>query len=230
MGQPYQGQGGSPGASWGPPAQGPAEPPRRSRAGLWVALGCAGLVIVLLLVAVTGGIIHLATRDGGSGTATTEPALAEHSEEYFALSYPSTWFRIEETSDDADAGQVLEIADEEIPPEEYDVYAPNSLTVYVFDGDLHAQAECEMGAIWLGTFWDVSEDPEALDPVTVGGEELVAWRVSGTHADQDAVSEIYCADIDGKVLQIVVETHGAAEISPALRTILDSWTWTTAPE
>ena len=61
--------------------------------------------------------------------------------------------------------------------------------------------------------------------ITLDGKELAAHRTLGTHDGQDVVGEMYCADVAGEVVQIVVETHGATELSPEIQGILDSWVW-----
>lgn len=224
MGQPYQGQFAQ-GQAGPPPEQ---IPPRRSRTGIWIALGCAVLVIILLLLAVTGGVVYLATRGGSTPEDPPTAAMTQHDGEVFSVQYPATWSTPEITEDEKSAGLVLDVADAEIAEDEYDEFAPNSLAVYLFDSGLHAQKECEMQTVWAGSGWDEADEPTALDPVTLDGRELVAYRAAGTHDDQDAVTEMYCADVGSQVLQIVVETHGATELSPEIMAILDSWTWASA--
>lgn len=226
MGQPDQGQFGQGQFAQGP-AEGPVtpEPPRRSRTGIWIALGCAVLLILLLLVAVTGGVIYLVSRGGGGESESTAPEMAQYSGEYFTAEYPADWFEAEISEDSKDTGMVLDLRDEQI--EEGEI-ATNSLVVYVFDSDLHAKKECETQAAWIGFSWDEVEEPTAIDPITLDGKELPAHRALGTHDDQEAISEMYCADVGDQVLQILVETHGTTEVSPEIRSILDRWTWTEA--
>ncbi|WP_157236046.1 hypothetical protein [Brachybacterium sp. P6-10-X1] len=198
--------------------------PRRSRPGIWIALGCAVLLILLLLIAVTVGVVHLLTRDGGEDGATA-PETVQVSQEYFSLRYPAEWFEGEISEDSASSGMVLDLRDEQVEGEEV---ATNSLVVYVFDATLHAKSECERQAIWIGYLWDEVGDPTTIDPITLDGKELPSHRALGTHDDREAVSEMYCADVGDQVLQILVETHGAAEVSPEIRAILDSWRWSDA--
>lgn len=224
MGQPNQGQFAQEHAGSGSPPE--PIPPRRSRAGIWIALGCAVLVVVVLLLAVTGGVVYLATRGGSSQEDPTAATMTQHAGAAFSVQYPKTWTTGEITDDKKDAGVVLEVADMKIENDEYDEFAPNSLIVYLFDAGLHAQKECEMQNSWIGYGWDEVDEPTALDPVDLDGRELIAYRAAGTHDDQDAVTEMYCADVGTQVMQIVVETHGATELSPEITAILDSWTWT----
>lgn len=236
-GQPGQGQhaqgqfsaGHVPEGSFAPgPGRGPMEPwpPRRSRPGIWIALGCAVLVILLLLIAVTGGVIYLVTRGGQD--ETTAPETAQYSGEHFSVQYPATWFSSEITADESEYGMVLEVADEEIPDDAYDEFATNSVVVYVFDADLHALKECESQSGFVGYGWDDPGPPETIESATLDGREVPGYRATGEHAGQEAVAEMYCADVGDLVLQVAVETHGSTELSPEVRTILDSWTWTDA--
>lgn len=224
MGQPNQGQFAQ--GQVGSPLE--PIPPRRSRAGIWIALACAVLVVVVLLLAVTGGVVYLATRGGSSQDDPTAAAMTQHSGEVFSVQYPATWFVSESGEDAESAGLLLELGDVQIAEDEYDEFATNSLTVYLFDSTLHAQKECEMQSSWIGFGWDEVDEPTALDPVTLDGRELVAYRALGSHDDQDAAGEMYCADVGTQVMQIVVETHGATELSSEITAILDSWTWTSA--
>ncbi|MFC7457300.1 hypothetical protein ACFQS2_08890 [Brachybacterium sp. GCM10030267] len=227
MGQPpHTGHGGVPTGGQMPPPEA-AGPQQGRRTGMWVMLGCAGLVIVLLLLAVTGGVIYLATqrRDHGSGTETTAAQAQRLEEETFSLEYPAGWVAGEVTSEEAETGLLIQLRDEEIDEEDYEAYAGNSLDVYLFSSDLHAQAECQQQSAFLGFSWDETGDATEIDPVELDGQELVAYRATGTHEDQDVVSETYCADVGDQVMQIVVETYGSTEISPELRQILESWAW-----
>lgn len=214
----------APGSGGGPTAP---TPPRRSRPGIWIALGCAVLLILLLLIAVTGGVIYLATRGGGED-GTTAPEMAQYSGEYFSVQYPAHWFSSEIAPEESEYGMVLEVADEEIPDDAYDEFATNSVVVYVFDADLHAVKECESQSGFAGFNWDDPGPPEKIESATLDGREVPGYRATGEHADQEAVAEMYCADVGDLVLQVAVETHGSTELSPEVRTILDSWTWTDA--
>lgn len=240
MGQPYQGQGQGQGQGgpfegsrgpWSPTGPGGSPPARRSRASTWIALACIFLVLVLGFLAITGGVLFLVLRDGddrtgGDGDPTTDEAqevLFEH--EYFSFSYPAEWFSVDQSAAGEESGAVVKVTDEEIDPEDYEALAPNSLIVYVFDSDTHALVTCQAQAHFTGFAWESSGDPEELDPVTLGGQELPAHRTTGTHDGQDVVGEMYCADAGDQVVQIVAETHGATEFSPEIRAILDSWVW-----
>lgn len=218
--QPDQGQFGQGQFAQGPGTPDPT-PPRRSRTGMWIALGCAVLLILLLLIAVTGGVIYLVGRGGGS--ESSPPEMAQYSGEHFGLQYPADWVEDEITEEDKETGMVLDLRDEQV---EADEIATNSLAVYVFDSDLHAKAECDSQATWIGFTWDEVEDPTEIDPVTLDGKELPAYRALGTHDDREAISEMYCADVGNQVLQIMVESHGATEVSPEITAMLDSWIWT----
>ncbi|MGO1259869.1 MAG: hypothetical protein ACTMII_13035 [Brachybacterium sp.] len=216
MGHPYPGQRPS--------------PQQRSRTGFWCALACVLTLLAIVFLAVTGGVVYLVSRDRGSPPGPTEtasgPELVSFEHEFFSFAYPATWFDLNKSADPADAVGVAELADEDIAPDDLYSFATNSITVYMFDSDLHAVMTCRTQATWTGFGWDEPGDPEELDPITLDGKELAAHRTTGTHDGQDAVGEMYCADVADDVVQIVVETHGATELSPEIRQILDSWVWT----
>lgn len=235
MGQPDQGQGGGTGG-WvpapggtpptGPPGQWPA--PKRSRTGFWLVLACVLVVLLLGFLAITGGVVYLVARGGGGGddTTTSAPAPVTFEHEYFTFSYPADWFSIDLPANAGDSGEVVQVADEDIDPEDYEAFAADSVVVYVYDSDVHAKVSCQMQAVWTGFGGDSSEDPEELDPMTIDGKQLPRHRTVGTHEGKDVVGETYCADAGSQVVQIVAETHGATELSPEVRAIFDSWTWT----
>lgn len=216
----------------GHPYPGQQPPPPRSRTGLWIALACVLIVLVLVFLAVTGGVVYLVSRDRGAQPVPPEtPSAAELVNvelEFFSFSYPATWFDLNASADPADAVGVAEIADEDIAPDDLYNLPTNSVVVYLFDSDLHAVMTCRTQATWTGFGWDDAEDPEEIDPITLDGKELAAHRTRGTHEGQDVVGEMYCADVADDVVQIVVETHGATELSPEVQGILDSWVWTDA--
>lgn len=218
MGHPYPGQ---------QPPQPPQ--PQRSRTGFWIALACVLSLLVLVFLAVTGGVVYLVSRDRGAQPVPSEtPSTAERvafEHEFFSFSYPATWFDLNASADPADAVGVAEIADEDIDPDDLYTLADNSVVVYMFDSDLHAVMTCRTQATWTGFSWEESEDPEEIDPITLDGKELAAHRTRGTHDGRDVVGEMYCADVADDVVQIVVETHGATELSPEVQGILDSWVW-----
>lgn len=236
MGQPDQGQGtgGWVPAPGGTPPMGPAgqwpPPPKRSRRGFWIVLACVLVVLLMGFLAVTGGVVYLVARGGGGAggdsTTTSAPAPATFEHEYFTFSYPADWFSIDVSANAADSGAVVKVADEDVDPEDFEAFAANSVVVYVYDSDVHAKVSCQMQAIWTGFSWDSSEDPQELDPITIGGRQLPRHRTAGEHKGKDVVGETYCADAGGQVVQIVAETHGATELSPEVRAIFDSWAWT----
>lgn len=211
---------------WGAPTGHPA-PPGPGRSRTWIVLGCAGLVVVLLLLAITGGVAVLLSRDRGSGEETTsaaEPVVFETGD--FRVEYPADWETHEITSDEEGFGKLLHLVDVKIPEEDaLDEFPPNSLEIYLYDSDVHAKTECELQAIWAGFLWDESGDQVALEDPQLGGRAVSGYTKSGTHDGQDAVTEGFCADVGDQIVQVVVETHGATEISPELREILASWTW-----
>ena len=188
------------------PGQQPPSPPR-PRTGFWIALGCVLILLVLVFLAVTGGVVYLVSRDRGTPAG------------------PTTWYALHESAEAAETDGVAEVADEDIAPDDLFNLAENSVVVYMFDSDLHAVMTCRTQATWTGFAWDESVDPEEIDPITLDGKELAAHRTLGTHDGQDVVGEMYCADVAGEVVQIVVETHGATELSPEIQGILDSWVW-----
>lgn len=216
-------------APWtgGEQAPGGAAPSGGGRSRLWIVLGCAGLVVILLIVAITGGILLLVSqRGGGEEETSSAPQTTVFETEDFRLEYPADWVTHEVTEQDAGFGKLLQITDVEIPPEdELDRYPPNSLEVYKFESDVHAEVECEMQAIWAGFGWDESGDEGALEGPELGGRPVHGYTKSGEHDGADAITEGFCADVGDEIVQVVVETHGSTEISPALREILASWTW-----
>ena len=235
MGQPAQGHDGGAGR-WvpapagtppmGPAGQGPA--PERSRTGFWLVLACVLLVLLMGLLAVTGGVVYLVARGNGGpeGDATTSaPAPLTFEHEHFTFSYPADWFSIDMSATSADSGAVVKVADEDVDPADYEAFAASSVIVYVFDSDVHAKVSCQMQATWTGFGWDSSEDPQELEPITIDGRELPRHRTAGTHQGKDVVGEMYCADAGTQVIQIVSETPGATELSPEVRALFDSWTW-----
>lgn len=238
MGQPHPQQHGGDGDTLPPtmpytvqpgPAPDGQEPGRR-RTGLWIALGCVLLVLVLGFLAVTGGILLLVRRGGEQAAPPTDsaPATVLLERETFTLSYPADWQDYSETGFEADSDGIVLLSDVEYDPLAYDEVPTQSLTVYAFPSDAHAEATCRMHAVWIGFSFDEVDEAVAVDPVAVGDRELVAHRAPGRHDGQDAVAEIYCADVDGDIVEIVVETVGSTEISPELREILASWEWTDA--
>ncbi|MGP9538643.1 hypothetical protein ACT3SP_11570 [Brachybacterium sp. AOP43-C2-M15] len=206
-------------------------PPQRPRTGFWIAIACVLMLLALAFLAVTGGVVHLVVRGGSSGGAEETEETADVAEtrtiehEHFTFAYPATWFDLSDGEILQDSDGVAEVADVDIDPEDFDELATNSLTVYSFDSEFHAVVTCRTQATWIGFSWDESDDPQELDEVTVGGRELPAHRALGTHDGEDVVGEMYCADAGDEVVQIVAETHGASELSPQIRAILDSWTW-----
>lgn len=222
MGQPSPGQQPSP-----YPGQQP--PPQRSRTGFWCALACVLTLLVIVFLAVTGGVVYLVSRDRGNSPGPTEtsqaPELVTFEHEFFSFSYPATWFDLHESADAEETDGVAKVADEDIAPDDLYNLAPHSVVVYMFDSDLHAVMTCRTQATWTGFGWDESGEPEEIDPITLDGKELPAHRTIGTHDGQDVVGEMYCADVADDVVQIVVETHGATELSPEIQNILDSWVW-----
>lgn len=228
MVQPSAGPGGPPPGTWAP-----APPPRR-RTGVWIAIACVLVVLVLGFLAVTGGVVYLVARGGGSGGADggedTGAETAQIQHEYFSFSYPADWFDHSDGEVLRESDGVAEVADTDIDPDAYDQFATDQVTVYAYDGTLHAEAGCRQQAVWIGFGWEQSEDPEELDPVTLGGRELPAHRRLGTHDGQDVVAELYCADVGDDVVEVVAETHGATELSPEVREILASWTWAEGAE
>lgn len=221
MGQPYQ-----QGQQWSPGA--PTERPRRSRTGMWIAVVCAVLVVVVGVVAVLGGVLYLVSRDGGGGAGGGDPtddaAVATYEGDYFTFDYPEGWVDLSDAEGFVGAGGLVEVADEE-PGEELGDVPPNDLRVYMYSTTYGAQTECRAQAVWSGFNWDDAGDPQEQDPTTIGGEEMFVQRVTGTHQGQDAVSEMYCMDLGSNVVQIVAEHHGGAELGPELTAILDSWVW-----
>lgn len=240
MGQPYPQQHSGGGDDLPPTipyavgtGTGPTQPPGGGRrTGLWIALGCVLLVLVLAFLAVTGGILLLVRRGGESDPqptgAATAPATVLLEQETFTLTRPADWHDYSEDGFEADSDGIVLLSDVEYDPLAYDEVPTQSLTVYYYPSSAHAEASCRMSSIWIGFSFDEVDDAEKIDPVTVGGRELVAYRALGEHDEQDAVAEIYCADVGGDVMEIVVETVGSTEISPALREILASWEWTDA--
>lgn len=217
--QPWQG---------GPTQPGPGEPPRRPRAGLWIGLACVLVVLVLGFLAVTGGVVYLATRGGEDPAAspTTDAVeLATFEHDYFTFDYPAGWFDLSDAETLEGTGAVVQLGDEDIAPDAFDEFAPQSIVVYVYDSQYQAVGACRSQAVWNGFAWDEAEDPEELEPVTLGGTAVPAHRTLGTHDGQDAVAEMYCADAGTNLVQIVVETHGASELSPEVRALLETWTW-----
>lgn len=238
MGQPHpqpHGGGGDPLPPTMPYAAGPGTGPGGPqgggrRTGLWVALGCVLLVLVLGFLAVTGGIVLLVRRGGETVEPPTDtaPATVVLEQERFTLTRPASWHDYSETGFDADSDGIVLLSDVEYDPLAYDEVPTQSLTVYDFPSDAHAEATCRMHAVWIGFSFDEVDDAVEVDPVAVGDRELVAYRAPGRHDGQDAVAEIYCADVDGDIIEIVVETVGSSEISPELREILASWEWADA--
>ena len=227
---PFAGRVSTSGETMGHPYPGQQPPsPSRPRTGFWIALGCVLILLVLVFLAVTGGVVYLVSRDRGTPagpTATADgPELVTVEHEFFSFSYPATWFDLHESAEAAETDGVAEVADEDIAPDDLYNLAENSVVVYMFDSDLHAVMTCRTQATWTGFAWDESEDPEEIDPITLDGKELAAHRTLGAHDGQDVVGEMYCADVAGEVVQIVVETHGATELSPEIQGILDSWVW-----
>lgn len=203
--------------------------PGRSRGGLWIALGCAVMLVVLLFLAATGGVVYLVVRGGDSPEPSpTSPPVetAEFSHDYFRFTYPADWYDLSGRAGVADAGGVVELADEQIDTDDYEALAHASIVVYAFDSDYRAAGTCRTQATWTGFAWDSAEEPQELDPVTIGGRELPAYRTLGTHGGEDVIGEMYCADVGENVVQIVVETRGATAVDPELQAILDSWEWT----
>lgn len=212
----------------GAPQPGQGGPPTRSRLGFWIGLACVLVVLVLGFLAVTGGVVFLATRgdDGPAASPTTETVeLATFEHDYFTFEHPASWFDLSDAETLEGSGAVIQLGDEDIDPEAFDEFADNSIVVYVFDSEYRAVGACRSQAVWNGFSWDEAEDPEELEPVTLGGKEVPAHRTLGSHDAQDAVAEMYCADAGTNLVQIVVETHGATELSPQIRALLETWTW-----
>lgn len=199
--------------------------PGRSRTGLWVALGCAGLVVVLLLLAVTAGVILLVSdRGGGQAATSTAPEAEPFEHELFTLEYPAHWENVELTAEDGDAGMVLNlrtegriVGDDEVLRDEF--------TAYVFTSDVHAVAECRLQANFLGMGWDDSADPEDVGPADVDGREAAHHRVTGTMAGVDASAETWCVDVGDQIVQISADAYETTELTEEIRSILDSWRW-----
>lgn len=214
----------------GGPETGPNPPPGGGRrTGLWIALGCVVLVLVLGFLAVTGGIVLLMRRGGESAEQPAPTATASATvvleRETFTLRRPADWQDYSEGGFDPDSDGIVLLSDVEYEPLAYDEVPTQSLTVYYYPSSAHAEASCRMNSIWIGFSFDEVDDAVKVDPVTLGGKELVTYRALGTHGGQDAVAEIYCADVNGDVMEIVVETVGSTEVSHQLREILASWEW-----
>lgn len=211
----------------GPYGPGQVTPPPGGRTGrrtgIWIALGCLALVVVLGFLAVTGGVIYLATqRGGGDGEETTATAPAcTVSEDLFRLECPAGW---EEGEPSPDSGMVLRLQGEARIVGEDEVVR-DEFVVYRFSSDLHAVAECEQQAIWLGFDWDETGDPEALDPTELDGKDAAHHRITGSTAGVDAVEETWCIDVGDEVVQITAAAYGTTELTAQIQGILDSWTW-----
>ncbi|MGY5764106.1 hypothetical protein ACXET9_02750 [Brachybacterium sp. DNPG3] len=236
QGQPsQQGQAGQHGQTWqqGQAGQygGPPEPPRR-RTGLWITVGCALAVIVLLLLAVTGGIVYLvAGRDGDGGETGTEttPAGTVVESDGFTVVYPEGWSEGEREDYAIDAGQLVLLRSEAVLGED-DEAVRDSVTVYRYDSGLHAVAECRQQAIWIGFEFDYgsTSDAEELEMTTIDGVDAAHHRVTGTRAGFDAVAETWCMDDGDDIVQISVESYGDTALSPEVEGIVESFTWTAA--
>lgn len=217
---------------WGPgpgtgapgPGYAPAPPAPRRRWGIWVAVGCLALFLVLVLIATIGGVVYLVNRDGGGSTTTTSvaPTMATAEGSTFTIDYPSTWESVELDPGAVDAGAFVDLRRlEGRTDDDGDVVADNVI-VYQFDTGKQAVAECRFQSAFLGFEFDDDQDAEELEVTELAGQSAAHFRVVGTRAGRDAVAETWCLDVDGGVLQVVAETYGATELSAEEQEIVAS--------
>lgn len=206
-------------------APGPAGNPARGRsARWWIGLGCVGMVLVLMALAVTGGVALLVVRSvgpGSTGAERTAPALTTFVDPAFSLAHPASWEQIEPGPEHVGAGTVVILrevgADEEVPRDE--------VIVHRFRSDVHALVECTRQAHWIGLTWDRAEEPEDVGPSVLGGRELAHHRATGEHLGVAALGEMWCADVGDEILQITADSFAGAGRSADVELILSSWTW-----
>lgn len=200
----------------------PPAPPQGRRWGIWIAVGCLALLLVLLLIATIGGVVYLVGRDGPEDppATTSAPATVTSTGTTFTLTHPDTWAEGERTPD---TGMELNLRRTAGQEEDDDgMQHGDNVTVYQFQSERQAVAECRWQAPFLGWGFDDHEDAEELDRTEVGGAPAAHHRVHGTWDGRPVVAETWCLDVDGGVLQIVAETYGAEEISSEEAQIVSS--------
>ena len=217
---------------WGPgpgtgapgPGYAPAPPAPRRRWGIWVAVGCLALFPLPVLIATIGGVVYLVNRDGGGSTTTTSaaPTTATAEGSTFTIDYPSTWESASPDEISTDSGMEVDLRRTEGRTSDDTEEYGDSVVVYQFDSDKQAVAECRFQSAFLGFDFDSSEDAQELEVTELAGRSAAHFRVVGTRGGKDAVTETWCLDVDGGVLQVVAETYGATELSAEEQEIVAS--------
>lgn len=203
--------------------------PGRSRAPLWFALACAGMVALLLLLAVTGGITYLIVRPAGEDSSPTaeEGTLFEH--ELFTLTVPSQW-EILEIEDD-NSGIVLDLQGEARMGESDEVVRPTA-SVFAFESSMGTAAQCELDTNSFGLVWGLvggsADDPVDVGPSELAGRETIHYQVTGEAAGFDALGEIMCIDIDGTTVTVSAEVYDQEAMPAEVTEMWASWEWTDA--
>lgn len=204
--------------------QSPPPSPTRGPRAPWVliGIGCLAFVIASALIAVVGGVVHLATRDSPGPTEPAGPMLVEGTG--YTLEVPLAWEQVPGDEFFPGAGGDLALQGPEHRFDEAVVH--DQVLVYRYDASLHAVAECRFQATFMGSDIDDTEDPEELEKGELGGEPAAHHRVQGTHGGEDAVEESWCVDVEDEVVAIYATNFGTSELSPETLAIVESVVWT----
>lgn len=212
---------------WGPtggPATGPVAPaPRRPGPGPLIAIGVLAFVLVAVLIAAVGGVVHLATRNSPGPTEPAAPTVLEGTG--YTLEAPSGWEQFSGGESFATYGGDLAVRGPEHRID--DAVVHDEVLVYRYDISLHAVASCRFDAVFMGSDFDVdSGDPEELEEVELGGKPAAHHRVVGSLDGQDAVEELWCVDVGEDVVAIYATNYATGELTPETLAIVQSIVWT----
>lgn len=187
-------------------------------------LGCVASVLLLMFLAVTGGVVYLALDRRGGPAGPTPAHVRTFTGDGFAFDYPVDWEQRALSVEDAGAGKLVEVrsparitaADEVVR---------DAFTVYRFESKNSAGVECEFQAGFLSFLWEDPGTPQEFDPADIDGVSAAHHGVTGTESGVDAAADTWCMDVDTEILQITAATFESHEHSAEIQAILDSWTW-----
>ena len=206
----------------------------RSRAPMWIAVACAGMVALLLLLVVTGGVTYLIVRpSGGEETEDPQPTAVEGTlfeHELFTVIVPPQWEILEIEADNS-TGIVLDLQGEPVIGEDDEVIRPTA-SVYAFEGSMGVAEQCRFDTISFGFVWGLAggeaDDPVDIGPSELAGRETIHYRVTGTAAGMDALGEMMCLDVDGTIVTVSAEVYELEALPEEVTGMWASWEWTEA--
>ncbi|GAA1232546.1 hypothetical protein GCM10009665_23450 [Kitasatospora nipponensis] len=216
----YPGQPAQPGQPWPGAAYGyPGPPPKKSRKGLWITLGC-----VVGAIVIAGGVLTYYVADVASKTGTHKVVL------------PQTFEQMTMDTDNSVAKQLQDGMEQSFSSGAHPWKATPVSAVYLNDDSgriavvFGAYGDVVLPSTQLNAFWDSFESSAKSQGSTFEGRaSFPAGPLGGSmscermHASSGEVDTI-CAWADGSSLVAVMETNkngGDGDLSKAASDALD---------